>query len=357
MYEFDRKQQTITIEGATYSPAYFESLKLSENDPLRNDLYTFLHDWFSDSSTISVQTSGSTGTPKELLAEKDRMMQSARLTCSFLDLQKGDKALLCMDLKYIGAKMVVVRSLIAGLDLYIATPSGNPLKADSTQYDFAAMVPMQVFNSLQNPIEEQRLSNIKHLIIGGGAVDKQILEKIKEFPHNIYSTYGMTETLSHIALRKLNGKNASEQYHPFESVYLSLSEEQTLIIEAPLVNSEKLQTNDIAEIFEDGSFKIIGRKDNIINSGGIKIQIEELETLLKDIIPGNFAISSMPDPKFGEIVVLVIEGDTIINESLIETTLPPYYIPKKIITTDSIPLTENGKISRAKLKELLLDAM
>lgn len=354
MYEFDRKQQTVAIEGVTYSPAYFESVQLLKNDLFRNDLYCFLHDWFSDSPTLSVQTSGSTGTPKEILVEKDRMMQSARLTCSFLSLQKGDKALLCMDLKYIGAKMVVVRSLIAGLDLYMTAPNGNPLKADSTQYDFAAMVPMQVFNSLQNPIEEQRLSNIKHLIIGGGAVDKQILEKIKEFPNNVYSTYGMTETLSHIALRKLNGKDASERYHPFESVSLSISEEQTLIVDAPLVNSEKLHTNDIVEIFEDGSFKIMGRKDNIINSGGIKIQIEEVEALLKNIILGNFAISSMPDPKFGEIVVLVIEDKTHVDDSLIQTTLPAYYIPKKIIKTDSIPLTENGKISRAKLKELLL---
>lgn len=354
MYNFDRKQQTIIIEGVTYSAKDFATIRTFENDLFRDDLYSFLHDWFSDKSTLTVQTSGSTGIPKKMQVEKDRMMQSARLTCSFLGLKAGDKALLCMDLKYIGAKMVVVRSLIAGLDLYITTPCGNPLKNDTTQYDFAAMVPMQVFNSIQDKKQKQRLSRIKHLIIGGGAIDPQIAGEIQQFPNHVYSTYGMTETLSHIALRKLNGQDSSDRYYPFESVSLSLSSEQTLIIDAPLVNTERLQTNDIAELFEDGSFRIIGRKDNIINSGGIKIQIEEIETLLKDCISGNFAISSIPDPKFGEVVVLVTDKETNIDEPQIESILPPYFIPKRIIQIDQIPLNENGKISRSLLKNLLL---
>lgn len=354
MYDFNRKQQTISIEGVIYSAKDFEMIHFFEKDSFRNDLFQFLHDWFSDSTVLTVQTSGSTGTPKEIQINKERMMQSARLTCSFLGLQKGDNALLCMDLKYIGAKMVVVRSLIAGLNLYITPPCGNPLKNDSKEYNFAAMVPLQVFNSIQNPIEKERLSQIKHLIIGGGGVDPQIAKTIQRFPHQVYSTYGMTETLSHIALRKLSGKDASDRYYPFESVSLSLSDEQTLVINAPLVNPEKIQTNDIAEIFEDGSFKIIGRKDNIINSGGIKIQIEEVEYLLKNYISGNFAVSSVPDSKFGEILVLAIEEDTNINNSQIEATLPPYFIPKKVLKINAIPLTENGKINRPRLKELLI---
>ncbi|SHF42254.1 AMP-binding protein [Dysgonomonas macrotermitis] len=356
MYEFDRNKQTIAIEGKTYSGKDFGKIPDSGDKLFRRSLYTFLHEWFSDSPTLSVQTSGSTGIPKEILIEKDRMMQSARLTCSFLGLEKGDTALLCMDLKYIGAKMVVVRSLIAGLNLHIIPPSGNPLKQTDIPYDFAAMVPLQIYNSLQDEIEKERLSNIKHLIIGGGAIDPNIATAIHSFPNNVYSTYGMTETLSHIALRKLNGANASDRYFPFESVSLSLSDDNTLIIDAPLVNPEKLHTNDIAELLDDGSFRIIGRKDNIINSGGIKIQIEEVEKQLKQIIPVSFAISSLPDPKFGEIVVLVIEGSFDIDESVIANTLPPYSTPKKIISVDTIPLTENGKISRAKLKELILKA-
>jgi O-succinylbenzoic acid--CoA ligase len=158
-------------------------------------------------------------------------MQSAQLTCSFLNLKKGDSALLCMPLNYIAGKMVVVRALIAGLDLYAVTPSGNPLKDLHQEFSFAAMIPLQVFNSLQSDTEKLRLSNIKNLIIGGGSIDPQIEEAVKNFPHKVYSTYGMTETLSHIALRQLNGEKTSDRYFPFDSVALSVSEDNALIIE------------------------------------------------------------------------------------------------------------------------------
>lgn len=353
MYQLDRKYQTITIEGKTLTAKDFESVPDFPNDTFRHDLYTFLKDWFSNSPTLSVQTSGSTGPPKPIQVEKERMMQSARLTCQYLGLKEGDSALLCMNLKYIGAKMVVVRSLIAGLNLRIVTPDGNPLKNTDQSFTFAAMVPLQVFNCLQNRETKERLKSIEHLIIGGGAIDPQIAKEISTFPNHVYSTYGMTETLSHIALRKLNGNDASDRYYPFDSVSLSLSEENALIIDAPLVNSQHLQTNDIAEIFEDGSFRIIGRKDNIINSGGIKIQIEEVEAKLKSVFDFNFAISSISDPKFGEVVVLVTEEKHQINLTQLSEILPSYFIPKQVIQIDEIPLTENGKVSRAKLKALL----
>lgn len=356
MYQLDREKQTIKIEGKTYSPDIF----LGENSPefisqsdFHNDLFLFLKDWFSDSPTLKVQTSGSTGIPKEMLVEKSRMMQSAQLTCSFLGLKKGDSALLCMPLNYIAGKMVVVRALAAGLDLYPIPPSGNPLKDTDKEFCFAAMIPLQVFNSLQSDTEKKRLSNIKNLIIGGGSIDPQIEEAINSFPHKVYSTYGMTETLSHIALRQLNGNEALDHYYPFDSVTLSVSEDNALIIDAPLVSDERLYTNDIVEIYEDKSFRIIGRKDNIINSGGVKIQIEEVEALLKPVLNNGFAITSLPDPKFGEIVVLVTERE--IDENLISNLLPAYSMPKKIVRVNKIPLTETGKISRAALKQLVLN--
>lgn len=356
MYQLDREKQIITIEGKAYLPDVF----LEENSPefisqsdFHNDLFLFLKDWFSDSQTLKVQTSGSTGIPKEMLVEKSRMMQSAQLTCSFLGLKKGDSALLCMSLDYIAGKMVVVRALVAELDLYPIPPSGNPLKDTDKELCFAAMIPLQVFNSLQSDTEKKRLSNIKKLIIGGGSIDPQIEEAIKSFPHKVYSTYGMTETLSHIALRQLNGIEASDHYYPFDSVTLSVSEDNALIIDAPLVSDERLYTNDIVEIYEDKSFRIIGRKDNIINSGGVKIQIEEVEALLKPLLNNGFAITSLPDPKFGEIVVLATERE--IDENSISNLLPVYSMPKKIIRVNKIPLTETGKISRVALKQLVLN--
>ena len=177
-----------------------------------------------------------------------------------------------MNLRYIGAMMVVVRSLVAGLNLIVRPASGHPLSDINEPLKFAAMVPLQVYNTLQVLEEKERLKQTDILIIGGGAVDARLEADIQSLPGAVYSTYGMTETLSHIALRRLNGPAASEHYHPFSSVHLSLSPENTLVIEAPLVCADILQTNDIARIHPDGSFSILGRKDNVINSGGIKIQ-------------------------------------------------------------------------------------
>jgi len=353
MYQLYIKRQIITIEGGIYLPDAFKGKGIPSfamKSDFHRELYLFLQDWFSRSPFLKVKTSGSTGEPKEMLVEKSRMMQSAQLTCSFLGLKQGDKSLLCMSLDYIAGKMMVVRALIAGLDLYPAAPSGSPLKNTDVVFDFAAMIPMQIYNSLQSDIERKHLSSIKNLIIGGGAIDSQLSRQLKDFPNNIFSTYGMTETLSHIALRKINGKNATENYIPFSSVKLSLSEDGALIIDAPLVNKETLYTNDIAEINADGSFRISGRKDNIINSGGIKIQAEKVERLLKPYIKGMYAVTSLPDPKFGEIVVLVVEDD--VNSDMFMDKLPDYYYPKKIIKVDSIPLTETGKINRSAIKEM-----
>ncbi len=319
----------------------------------RQDLTNFLSEWFDASAEIEVHTSGSTGRPKELWVEKGRMIESACLTCSFLGLKKGDSALLCMPLKYIGAKMVVVRSLVAGLDLLPVTPSGHPLKHLRKAPDFAAMTPMQVYNSLQSEEEKTLLQDIRHLIIGGGAIDASLAETLKDFPHAVWSTYGMTETLSHIALRRLNGPEASDWYTPFEGVSIRLDKDGTLIIHAPLVCKEALKTNDIAELNSQGSFRIIGRKDNIINSGGIKIQIEQVETLLKVHLSQPFLITSTPDAKYGEVVVLLVEGN--LPEGIAHTceaVLPPYHRPKRILSVPCIPLTETGKPDRALAKKI-----
>lgn len=354
MFELDIAKQSITIEGVTYLPQDFSvhhRVDLEIKSEFHKELFDFLRQWFSDSETMDVKTSGSTGTPKVMSVEKARMMQSAKLTCSFLNLKKGYKALLCMPLQYIAGKMMVVRSLVCGIDLYLIQPSGNPLKNTNLFFDFAALVPLQVFNSLQEPIELVRLKKIKNLIIGGGAIDPVMENSLKDFPNNVYSTYGMTETLSHIALRKLNGKEASDNYFLLDSVHISLSDERTMIIDAPLVSHEILYTNDIVEVNNDGSFKILGRRDNVINTGGIKVQIEEVERAIKQFIDVPFAISSLPEPKFGEIIVLV--SDQEIDLSLIQDLTPSYYIPKKSIVVQKLPLTETSKIDRPALKKMI----
>ena len=249
---------------------------------------------------------------------------------------------------------MVVRSLYAGLDLEVCEPSGHPL-ADwgDTLLRFAAMIPLQVYNTLRVPEERKRLEQTDILIIGGGAIDAALEQEIRQMPNTVYSTYGMTETLSHVALRRLNGPEASPYYHPFPSVTLSLSPDNTLVIDAPLVCDERLVTNDVARLLPDGSFAIIGRKDNIINSGGIKIQIEEVEERLRPYLDRPYAITATPDPRLGEAVVLLLASN-LRGEMLTEVlaNLPKYLRPRHIIKVSEIPQTGSGKIDRAACREL-----
>lgn len=354
--------QFLLLEGKPYSREEilrFTSASMEKKSPFPQSLYHFLADWFNDSPYTTVHTSGSTGTPKVLTVRKEQMIQSARLTCEFLHLRAGDTALLCLPLEYIAGKMMVVRALVAGLNLIVRTPSGHPLAGVDIPLGFVAMVPLQVFNTLQIPIERERLQRTDILIIGGGTIDTALESEIHSLPGEVYSTYGMTETLSHIALRRLNGPSASSRYQPFSSVRLSLSPEDTLVVQAPLVCDETLVTNDVARLYPDGSFIILGRKDNIINSGGIKIQAEEVEELLKPYIIVPFAITSVSDSKLGEAVVLLIET-TENPEKLKETcqsVLSKFQQPKHIMPILHLPLTGNGKIDRANCRLLVKELL
>ena len=352
----NRNKQTILIESIPYSNWEIEMVRMNipaDNRSFRQELLSFLSEWLDPADTLPVHTSGSTGKPKELYVEKERMMESACLTCSFLGLQKEDSALLCMPLQYIAGKMVVIRALVAGLDLLPVTPSGHPLKDLTKAPVFAAMIPMQVYNSLQVPEEKAILQQIRHLIIGGGPIDSQLNAALKDFPHAVWSTYGMTETLSHIALRRLNGPEASDWYTPFESIQIRLSKENTLVIYAPEICEKELVTNDIAEINGQNQFRILGRKDNTINTGGVKVQIEQVEAALKEHLSVPFLITSAPDEKFGEIIVLLAEGQ--LPDDIEQTCthrLPPYWRPKRFVPVFKLPLTETGKPDRAIAKLL-----
>ena len=313
-------------------------------------LEEFLSEWHNDSPYVRVHTSGSTGEPKAMLVEKRRMLASARITCDFLGLQSGNTALLCMSLDFIAGKMMVVRSLERHLQLVAVPPIGKP--EWNASIDFAAMVPLQVWNLLHDPEGRQRLMGIRHLIIGGGAIDADLAAVLVGFPNHIWSTYGMTETLSHIALCRLNGPEVSDWYTPFPSVTLSINDDQCLVIDAPEVCAKRLVTNDIVEFAADGRFRIVGRKDNVICSGGIKIQAEEVERLLRPYFRVPYLISKRPDQKFGEIVVLLTEGSTEEAEQIARQVLPKYWEPRAYIHVSHIPLTANGKPARKEAESL-----
>ena len=336
------------------------------------DLSAFLAEWHNADPCVLVHTSGSTGRPKPMMVEKERMRNSARITCRFLGLRPGDTALLCMSLDYIAGKMMVVRSIEQTLRLVCVKPCGHPLSDEALSatdgaktladqgFSFVAMVPMQVYNSLQVPAERARLAKIRHLIIGGGAIDETLERELQLLPNAVWSTYGMTETLSHVALRRINGPEKNGWYQPFESVSVSLNADGCLVIDAPLVCPHPLVTNDIAELkvltATDSRpltlFRIKGRKDNVICSGGIKIQIEEVENVLRPHLPEPFMLCKKKDVKFGEIAVLVTESsDLEAMQALCRQILPPYWVPREFVHVDRLPLTGTGKPKRSFLMD------
>lgn len=315
-------------------------------DKLKMNLNDFLSEWNSARTTLTVHTSGSTGVPKAIEVEKTRMRASARMTCRFLGLKEGDTALLCMPLRYIAGMMMVVRAEEVGMRLLCVEPDGHPLASCNEHVDFGAMVPLQVWNSLQVPEERERLKDIGTLIIGGGALDVQLEDELKTFPNRIYATYGMTETLSHIAMRRVG----EPWFYTLPGISIHKDENDCLVIDAPSLTPSTLFTHDIVEFNEDGGFKIKGRIDNVICSGGIKIQIEEVEAFLHPLYGDTIQVTSHPHPKFGEEVVYLTTQP--IDEALLRSQLPnPYWFPKQIIQVDELPKTATGKPDRARAKK------
>ena len=319
----------------------------------RRQLKEFEKEWDSPTPCMTVHTSGSTGKPKLMEVEKKRMEASAKTTCSFLHLQPGDRALLCLPLDYIAGKMMAVRAFVCGLRLFPVVPSARPLRNFGFSPDFVAMTPMQVFETIKHPAERALLRGVKHLIIGGGAIGESLEEQLKDFPNNVWGTYGMTETLSHIALRKINGSDRTAAYFPLPGVRVSLSPDSRLVISAPHVHKGELLTNDLARLNPDGSFVITGRVDNVISSGGIKLQLEELEKRLS-LPEFKFCLTAVPDDKFGNALTLLFEAPITEKEAkdCCIASLSNIERPKHYIEVEAIPLTENGKIARKAAAEL-----
>lgn len=333
---------------------------LSPQTEFEEKVISFLKEWQSDSTKVPVQTSGSTGIPKVFEIEKSKMLNSARMTCNFLNLKEGDTALLCLPVEYISGKMMVVRALERKLKLSVATPSAKPVQNLDVTIDFCAMSPLQVENSLH------KIHFIKNLIIGGAQVSQSLKNKIsqslkdKNTETTVYETYGMSETLSHIALKQIYP--VSEEYFSvFKGIEIALDERRCLKISAPALHPEILQTNDLVELKDDRHFKFLGRIDNVINSGGLKIHPEELESLLHRYIPREAAFLGVNDEKLGQKLVLVIEGEqnkdltSQLDEALKETekTFSKNHLPKTIHFIPVFPRIPNGKLNRKELLHLL----
>lgn len=366
MIVLDISRQTLRAYDCVYNANNISQIALSTQGSTpetiqRKQLEDLLQRWFDKSETLEVYTSGSTGTPKRIRVEKERMMASALRTCNYLQIAPHTPTLLAMDIHHIGAIMQVVRCLVWGLPLLPIPPSGHPLATFSSKDilpGFVSLVPLQIYNSLSVNQEREVLKHINTVLIGGAALDPKIESELQSFPNKLYATYGMTETLSHIALRRINGANPEPYFTPMEGVQISSSSRGTLNIYAPHLSPTLLETEDLVEIDPQGHFIVLGRSHNSINSGGIKLQIEQIEQAIAPFVEVPYAITSLPDVKFGEIVTLLLEMPQEENAYIanlrtqLQQHLPQYHAPQVILFVNQIPTTSNGKIDRVACKAL-----
>jgi o-succinylbenzoate---CoA ligase len=313
------------------------------------ELAGFLEEWYGSELYIEAPTSGSTGTPKTIRLEKEFVAESALRTIKYFGLKEGDRVLHCLPVRYIAGKLMVVRALSGNLKLYTATPETDFTFLQKEKFHFSAMVPLQVSKILDaEPSPGAWLQNLDQLLIGGSALPHSLETRLKDIPTLCFSSYGMTETATHIALRKINGDGADGYYHCLEGIKVQLSENGCLQIFMTGLPQQPLATNDLAEVTDDHTFKILGRADHVIISGGIKFSPEQLERKLQPFISKSFIITSLPHEKLGSQLVLIVEGTE--NPEEMETLqgicrkhLIKYEQPRKIIFVKEIPLTPNGK--------------
>jgi O-succinylbenzoic acid--CoA ligase len=322
---------------------------LEDGNEQEASVVKFLEKWFDFTETVTVRTSGSTGKPKLIELRKEHMVNSAKATGTFFKTGTNTKALLCLSADYIAGKMMLVRAMILGWDLHIVTPSKDSLTEYDNDYDFVAMVPYQVWHSIES------LDKVKKLIIGGGRIPAELEEKLQDVNTEAFATYGMTETSTHVAVRRLNGPARSDSFSALPEVKFSIDERNCLVINAPNVLDAPIITNDVVILNSPTNFKWLGRYDNVINSGGIKIYPEMLEAKLAPHISNNFLIASEKDPELGERVIMVFEGneDTVPNLSEAFQKLQPHERPKRVYSLSRFVFTETGKLKRKDVLKVL----
>ncbi|HWB61902.1 MAG TPA: AMP-binding protein, partial [Chitinophagales bacterium] len=304
-------------------------------------------------TSIKVSTSGSTGTPKIIEHGRKALLSSAAMTCNALQLQKGNTALLCLPADKIGGMMMIARSFYMGMKLVCIKPSLKVLhEINALQIDFASFTPMQFSDILQDDAAFDSAAAIPKIILGGEGVQPALLEKIKQLPNAVYSTFGMTETISHIALKKLNGADADKYYRVLPGVSISADARNCLVIEAPLLGQPHLVTNDVVNIVAANEFEWLGRDDNVINTGGVKLQPEVIENTLRDKMPFPFFVAGVADAVSGFKPVLVVEAPAVAAQELMAiqgavATLDKISQPKEMVLITGFIYTGTGKINRA----------
>jgi len=347
---YDKIHFKFKLNGNSYDVEDLKEVAYSlvkEGAPYEKVMGDFLMDWLDAKDHINVRTSGSTGQPKLMKVSKQAMVNSAIATGNYFNMEPGQKALLCLPTHYIAGKMMLVRAMVLGLELDFVDPSSQPVFDYGQVYDFSAMIPLQLKNTVDY------IYNIKTLIIGGASIPQPLEDAIQGLETKIYATYGMTETVSHVAVKAMNGEHKMNYFTVFPDVTISQDDRGCLIIDAPKVASERLVTNDVVTLHSDTEFELIGRIDNSINSGGVKLFPEQIEAKLAGKIKERFIIASKPDETLGEKLILVLEGESNTIDKTVFDGLEKFEIPKEIYATPKFKETATGKIQRKGTLKLL----
>lgn len=320
--------------------------------------FEFIRDWLSEENYFTTQTSGSTGTPKSITFTREQLQLSARRTLTALNLKPDHTVLVCLPTQFIAGKMMLVRAFEGNMKIIAVEPASNPFEnlADDQRIDFMAVVPLQLQNLLSSTESVKRLNQIKAIIVGGAVVNQKIKNQLSQVTTKVYATYGMTETITHIALQLLTTPDQSEYFTTLPGVTIGEDERGCLVINDDILNTTVI-TNDLVEICAATAFTWRGRMDTVINSGGIKVSPEKIEGMLEQVftqlnLNRNFFVAGLPHDTLGQQVVVILEGSSLPteNEHLIrhELTglLSVYEIPKQVLYIPQFAFTPTGKINR-----------
>ena len=358
-YGFEFKGEILT-KNSGINPLELINPKLARSTKSREviDALAFAADWYSGKSTFELKTSGSTGRSKTIVVTRAQMIASVQGTINALHLTNVDHSLLCLSTQYIGGKMMMVRAMELGNKCTIVPSQKDPLVKYSTQhkFTFTALVPTQLQEILKRENGIEQLKSFKAILIGGATISQNIRELCIIHKLPIWQTFGMTETVSHIALRNLG--NGETNYKCMEGIEIGTDKRGCLWIEGAITNHTKIQSNDIVELISPTEFSWIGRYDNVINSGGVKLYPEEIESEISSLIPPNLSyfIYGLDDQKWGQKAVLFLETKETPMDLLtqIKTVIGSIKCPKEIILVDEFERTTNGKTQRKQTVEKAL---
>ncbi|WP_178988393.1 AMP-binding protein [Winogradskyella schleiferi] len=355
---YDKVHNKFKFNGLHFSHEELKEVAYSlikEGKPYEKVTGDFLIDWLNSKDFLIVNTSGSTGYPKQVKLKKQAMVNSAIATGNFFGLEPGDKALHCLPSHFIAGKMMFVRALVLGLEIDFVEPDAQPAFDYEKTYDFCAMIPLQLKHTINY------IQNIKTIIVGGSKVTKPLIEKIKGCESKFYETYGMTETVTHVAIRRLESKSGEREpyFSALQNIKFEKDDRNCLVIHAPKLVKQALITNDIVDLKSETSFKLLGRFDNVVNSGGVKLFPEQIEDKLQPAIKQRFIVAGEDDATLGEKLILIVEKPTGSTDDILKAiqdlkTLDKFEVPKKIYSVDKFSETVNGKIQRKKTIKAVL---